>query len=220
MDNLTAQPNVLINPSPQKQFLRQGFNTKLIFIIILVGVAVVIIIIGARILIQGIKEAPTPTPQPQSTQTPQTPQTEVPSAKLILSSLKKEYKIGETIPVEIILDTGGGSADGVDIVLKFDPNTLEASSDSISLGTIFPEYPVKKVEKDGIVRITALTSLQGEGYSGLGTFARVDFKAKASGKAKVSLGFTPGSTIDSNVVGVSQGDDMLKEVQNLEVEVK
>ncbi|OGE14383.1 hypothetical protein A3F00_05180 [Candidatus Daviesbacteria bacterium RIFCSPHIGHO2_12_FULL_37_11] len=212
-------PNILINPETAIPIgIKKRFNLKYLFII-LGAVVLIEIIIGVWVFLQKNSSAGTAPGKLAENQVSTQPGDKSVNAKLSLSSVKNEFKVGEVIPVTISIDTDSQVVDGVDVVLNFDPAALEASSASITTGTIFPEYPVAKVEK-GIVRITAITSLAGVGYSGSGIFATINFKAKQKGQAKVTVDFTKGSTTDTNIVGTEFPDDMLSEVKDLEVNIK
>lgn len=227
MDNPVPAPNIFINPQEAiSANSKQRFNPKIVFITL--GV-IVVVGIGVLALSLFRKDSSGNTPSGQaapadntstSNQVNLSDQASVLNGKIILETPKIEVKAGESVPVKIKLDTGAQVADGVDVVLKFDNKLLEADSKSITTGTIFPEFPVSRVDADGTVRITAITSLQGEGFSGEGVFASVNFKAVAKGKAAIKVDFTKGSTTDTNIVGTQVADDMLSEVTNLEVNIK
>lgn len=213
-------PNVFINPPmPSSPIGKKVFNPKFIFVI-LGAVVLLEVVIGVKTLLlpsQVTKISSNATKAPVQTQN--TSSKVQSSARLTLESPQKEYKVGENIPVSIKLDTGGKSVDGVDIVLKFNPKVIEASSSSVTKGTLLPDYPVIKVE-NGVLRVTAISSLQGQSYSGSGIFATIIFKALQRGKAQLSFDFTKDATTDTNVVGAQTEGDMLQEVRNLEVNIK
>ena len=227
MDSSVPAPNILINPEGIGiSTAKRKFNLKFLYII-LAAVVILLFAAGVWSLLRKDSSGSTPSSKAESlketsvsNQANQEDLEFVPNGKIILESPKTEVKVGEAVPVTIRIDTGGQIADGVDVVLKFDNKILDAVNSSITTGTLFPDYPVSKVEKDGKVRITAITALQGEGFSGEGIFAVVNFKAKAPGKVLVKVEFTKGSTIDTNIVGTEVADDMLGEVKNLEVIVK
>lgn len=217
---MDQSPNIFINPEVNTAIVaKRIFNPKYLFIIL--GVIVTIgIVIGVKALIQRSSSISAPANQNTSTsQVAILDSNAVINAKLFFETTKTEFRVGEEVPVTVKIDTDGQIADGVDVVLKFDPKILEASSASIITGTLFPDYPVSKVQ-DGIVRITAITSLAGKGYSGSGIFAVINFKAKAKGMAFVRFEFTKGSTTDTNIVGSEFTNDMLGEVKDLEVVIK
>jgi len=220
---MTTAPNVFINPQmPVQGGRKPGFNLKYIFIILAV-VIVAEVIFGLKSFLSPAKNAAPVNVSSQPTapivKTTVSSKSEV-SGKMTLNSPQKGYKVGDTIIVSISLDTSGKSADGVDAVLHFDPKILDASASSITKGALFPDYPVTKISPDGTVRITALSSLQGQGYAGIGVLATINFKSKTAGNPKISWDFTPGATNDSNIFASGVGDDMLKTVGGLEVLVK
>ena len=208
-------PNVFINPQmPSTGGKRPGFNLKYLFVFL--GIVILAeVIFGLKTLFSSNL----PPANPSSAALPATASLES-SGKMALSSSQKEYKVGDTIAVAIAIDTSDKSADGVDAVLRFDPNVLDAEASSVTKGAIFADYPVTKISPDGVVRITALSSLQGQGFSGSGTLATLNFKAKAAGNPKLTWDFTLGATADSNIFSAGVADDMLKTVGGLEVVVK
>ncbi len=203
MDNQTANPNVFVNeieqnvPKPARKF----FSFKIIFIIL--GIIVVIeLIFGVRSLFQGSSPIPT-------------------GAKIILESAKQSAAVGEVVPVTVKIDTAKKSTDGVDLILHFDPKVLELKESDITPGTIYPDFPLRNVDQSaGIIRVSAIASLSGQGFSGEGVLVTLQFSAKASGKSAISVEFSEGQTADSNIVESGVGMDLLKEVKNLEVTIK
>ena len=218
---MDQHPNIFINPEAGiTTGTKRSFNLKYLFI--LLGVVVIVeIVIGARTLLQRSSNTAVPVNQTSSVnQTATLDSSSVINAMLTLETTKTEFKVGEEVPVSIKIDTGGQVADGVDLVLKYDPKLLQADNSSIVKGTLFPDYPVTKIEPEGTVQITAITSLVGKGYSGIGNFATINFKALSKGKAQVKVEFTKGATTDSNIVGAEVPDDMLSEVKDLEVIIR
>lgn len=206
---IAKQQTSFINPPVLQQPSGKGFNLKYVFLIF--GVVIIIeLFLGIRALLQPVK------PKEKEVALPVV--SEEASGKFTLEAPQKEYRVGELIPVSVNLNVGNKMADGADLVLKFDPNKLD-SAPSITKGSIFPEYPVVKSD-GGEVRMTAITSLGGGSFSGSGIFATIIFRAKAVGSTSVSFDFTPGSTTDSNIFGPAGYGDMLKEVGNLEVNIR
>lgn len=212
--DIPATPNVFINPpSIPSQPMKKGVP-KIIFLILGVGV-LIIVWFGVKFLAKPAQKV-----EPLNTSITTIPEGPKQAAgKMILESPQKEYRAGESIPVSVKIDTGGAFASGADVILKFDSKVLEASSASLIKGTIFAEYPVARVE-EGVVRLTGITSLSGQDFSGSGIFATIIFKGKSPGKSMISFDYTPTSTVDSNIFGPEVAGDMLKEVSNLEVIVR
>lgn len=142
-------------------------------------------------------------------------------ATIILSSAKSQYNAGEAVPVLVEVSTGGRSTEGVDLVLNFDPRLLEVSSGAAVKGEIYPEYPQIKVDPQaGVIQISGISGLSGRQFAGRGNFATINFKAKASGAANLTVNFTPGKTDDSNIVEALSGNDVLESVSDLTLTVK
>ena len=125
----------------------------------------------------------TPTPPPAGSQNP---------AFLTITPSISTLKKGETLTLTLVLDTGDFEIDTVDLVLNFDPGFLRA--ESATPGTIFPQYPIQKIE-NGKVQISAAGEIkdgQVIGFKGQGEYARIVFQAlEATDSTQVS--FAPNS---------------------------
>jgi hypothetical protein len=141
--------------------------------------------------------------------------------QLIASTQKKSFKIGEVIPVQIKVVTAGKPTDSVDVIVKYDPSILEASSSGFfELGRIYPEYPVADIDrKQGLVQLSATTPVGQNGFSGIGTLVTFNFKAKVSGQTEVSLAFQKNSTYESNLVLSNTNQDILANVINTDFNI-
>lgn len=203
MDN----QNQVIVQSPPAGGRKWSFGPKIIF-----GLIAVILIVEAVYAFRTFtKPLPSPLPRIQP----------ISGGKIVLLSPKKEYKVGETVPVAVRVVTGGHQSDGTDAVIKFDPKILEATgSANLKKGSIYPEYPLLSVDPAGLVRISGIASIGKDPFNGIGVLATVSFKAKASGKSAVTLDFTSGATDDSNIVESGTSNDLLEEVFNLELVIR
>lgn len=214
MDN----PNIFINPEANATAPTKKFNLKIIFIILGVVIAIELIF-GIRTLLQSNTSAPKQTANQTQSQT--TGQKSVIEGKISLESDKKEYKVGDSILVTIKIDTAGQTTDGTDAVLMYDPQILGTEDLSITKGTVYPDYPVAKVDTETkTIRISGITSLHSEGFSGAGVLATIKFQAKKVGKTTLSFEFSPGATNDTNIVSSKTGDDLLKEASKLSLTIK
>lgn len=191
-------------PTQEKKW---SFGPKIIF-----GLIGVILAVEA---IYAFKTFTKPLPPPPPKIQP------ISGGKIVLLSPKKEYKVGETVPVAVRVVTGGHQSGGTDVTLKYDPKILEATgAANLKKGLIYPEYPLLSVDgKTGDVRISGISGT-GASFNGIGVLATINFKAKAFGKSSVTIDFTYGATDDSNIVDSSSSQDILEEVFNLEVEIK
>ena len=220
MDIQSAEPNIFINQGTPKSFRGKLSGAKIIFIIL--GAVIVIEVIIAGVVLLRRQSSSPATSNTSTVSTPSSAsstQSSSPNGMIILEASKQEIKVGENLEVTINLDTGGKITDGTDVVLKFDTNILETTTASVKPGTIYPDYPIAKV-LDSEIRISGISSLTGGTFQGKGVLAKIIFKGKAAGKASLILDHTPGKTVDSNIVESSTGEDLLKEVKNLEVTVK
>lgn len=141
-------------------------------------------------------------------------------AKLALIADKKDFQVGETVPVNIRVFTGGYLADGVDVILKYDPDKLFADSSSIVAGNILGSYPLKVIDqKSGVVKISAISSSSGDGFNGLGNFATINFKALTAGASDLSINFSAGSTTESNIIKQNDATDILDSVNGAKINI-
>lgn len=203
MDNL----NVQIFSQPEK--VRKYFNPKIIFLIL--GVIVIIeLVYFLRSLMM-----PVSTPPPLS-------KTSVVSnvAKISLNVSKASFRVGETIPVAAVVDTGGKSISGVDLIIHFDPKVLEITQGAITRGKIMDEYPMISVDtKNGLISISGIDNLKNS-FKGIGQLALMNFRAKTVGKTDLVIDFKKGATTVSNITEDKTSKNILERVDNLEVEIK
>ena len=142
------------------------------------------------------------------------------TAKVNLISTKSEYKVNDSIPVEIQIDTGGNKISAADVVIHFDPSMLVATSSDIIRGTTFKDYPSLGVDqKAGTVTVAGISELNNN-LTGIFNLATVNFTAKAVGTTAVTIIFDPGLTTDTNLVGSGTNKDILEKVENLNLTVK
>lgn len=180
-------------------------------------------ILGLIILIEllfavWVLKAPLPSPTPPSASLPIRPKER---GEIQLLSSKKNYQVGEMIPLTIRVSTGGQPTFGTDLILRFDPKILEASSSAIKPGNIYSEYPLVNVNpKNGIISISGITRVGQTGFEGVGVLATLNLKAKKAGVTTLSVDFKPGSTADSNIIEAKTVKDILRRVQNLELVIR
>lgn len=196
---------------------RKWITPRSIFIVLAIIVAIELAL-SLRSIVKPFSTSTTSTPSTGGILNPPAVQQSNKGA-IILIADKKEVKPGDTVAVSVGVNSPQLTT-GVDMVAKFDPNLLSAIDGDIHQGTIFPRYPLAKVDPAGVVSISGISTPGTAGFSGKDIFAVVNFKALKSGVAKLTLDFTPGSTADSNIVGAQSGKDLLEEVGNLEVMVR
>lgn len=142
------------------------------------------------------------------------------AATLTLSPATANLSIGDTLTVNVTLDTQGQSIDGVDIkYLRYNPYYLQlVDADSatagtqIAAGTLMPNTLENNADtQNGKISFSQITN-GGSHYTGSGVLATLTFKALVVGTAAVTIDATPGNTTDSNVA--SNGTDVLTSVTN------
>jgi hypothetical protein len=140
--------------------------------------------------------------------------------KIVLDSARTNYAVGDSVPVVVRIVTSGRATDSTDLILKYDPNILEATSSSIANGTIYKDYVISEVDSAaGTVSVSAITPPNTEGFVGTGEFSTINFKAKKEGTTAVTVDFSKGSTTDSNIVETGVAIDILDEVYNLNLAI-
>lgn len=199
-----------LSPVPKLAF-KSWFGPKAIFLVL--GIVILVeLFIGVRSIVKSPRKAGI------SVSSQLAPVT---VAKIALVSDKSNYQKGETIPLSVRLFTGGHSIIATDAVIKYDPNVFEATgSGFFEQGDIFDDYPGFEVDsKLGIVRVSGILLNVDEGFNGTGEIATLNFKAKKDGSTKLSVDYTPSSTIDSNIIEGNTTKDILGEVMNLDLTI-
>lgn len=149
--------------------------------------------------------------------------TKSPENTISLKTPSKTLKVGGKAAVTIGVSSSRPT-DGTDIIIKYDPNLLSVVTSSpsgipVNVGSMYSAYPVNKLdEKNGRIVVSGI-STSSEGVIPLGAFGVVVFKAKAVGKTQVALDFTPGNTVDSNIIDSKTSKDILKKVENIDFDI-
>lgn len=139
-------------------------------------------------------------------------------ASITLSVPKTTFQVGEKIPVSININSVKAT-DGTDVILNYNPG-LVAVSAPVTAGTIYNDYPLNTFDNTaGKISISGISS-EPAGKVARGVLGTAVFEAKASGKAIISVDFTQGSTVDSNIIETKTAKDLLGKVGNVEVEIK
>lgn len=131
-----------------------------------------------------------------------------------------DYGVGDTIVVDVLLNTQNAPIDGVDMrYLTYDPSLLEVQDQNPSVaGVQIAPGSLMPVTMANMVNTTAGKIEFSQIVSGGSTFANnmdqvlatATFRVVASGTAAIEIDFTPGSTTDANVA--SKGKDILVSV--------
>lgn len=140
-------------------------------------------------------------------------------ANLSLVLDKKVYKRGDPVVIGVKLFTGGYTTDSTDLVIKYDPAFLEPNSEKFAeSGNIYSEYPAIQIDKEkGLVGISGITTPGSNSFQGVGSFAKLNFRALKDGQTEVSIDFEPDKTADSNVVLSGSSKDILGSVKNADI---
>ncbi len=225
MDNQPATPIVIqTNPLPSgRNWLPTGIPKsfpKIVFIVLSL-VIVTELIWGAWYILRPLpgQSIPALTKNPAALFAPARP-----TAQVILSSTNSQIKSGDSLSVDITVNTSGRVTDGTDLVIKYDPKLLSlsgAASAIFTKGSLYPEYLGQSVDsKLGIFRISGIANLGSKNnLLGQGKFGTINFNAIASGTTTISVDFKPNKTTDSNVIDRKLGQDILDKVTNLEVKI-
>lgn len=215
MDPKTApnpiSPNIHIFEDIKSSNFKNLFSEWIMSYKIIYVLLVLVIVVELGL---GLKTLLTPLPQAGQVQS-------VSDGQVILSSEKTGYKIDEEILVDIKLSTGGHTTVGTDLVLKFDPNFLEVSGDDFfESGKAYTDYPGVSVDNENSQIILSGIVLNDQaGFNGVSNFGTVMFKAKKTGRTRVSVEFTKGLTVDSNIIETVSAKDILGEVYNLDLNI-
>lgn len=210
--DLSDIPNIPTNPQVPPISSTPPSKKRLFYLII--GLALVIIVIELVWAYSVFYKSPNATIVNQVVNTQSTVNS---IATITLTSSKQTLKVGENFVVAIDVKTKR-LTDAMDLVLKYDPKVLEASSSAIT-GNLYDQYPVNKVDASlGVITVSGITSEQ-NGIIPNGVFGYLTFKAKAQGQSKISVDFTPNTTNDSNIIEAKTGKDVLSSVNNLELNI-
>lgn len=210
MENPTAKPLIYTTPLPQnpKEVIR-GLKTnlpKIIFMIL--GIIILVeVILGAKTLLSK-----------NSTQVPSIQPLQ--GGLIALTSEKSNFRPNEKFKISAKLATGGKPSDSTDLVIYYDPGQLKTSSDKITLGETYPDYPIADVDEQlGLIRISGITPPKEDGFNGIGRFAEIEFTALNLGKGEIKIEYEKGATTDSNIVASESPSDLLENVINFKYEI-
>lgn len=186
------------------------FRPKIIFIIL--GIVILTeVAYAVKVLTSSVPTAPL---LPAKTTIQKT------AGTISLTVSKTTFSLKEMVPVSIMVDTAGKAVEGVDLIVNFDPNILEATPAGLIKGKIFDEYPLMSVDsKKGLISISGISDLK-NGFTGKGQFATLNLKAKVVGKTSLTIDFKKNSTTDSNMVEDNTSQDILENVDNIIITIQ
>ncbi len=213
MDNQTAENN---NQLPKFKFLtliKSGLTRK--NILILLG----LVVLGEILWAAGVLyKTNTSTPAPKQTVSVQSKPTQIE-----LKSSQPSVKVGDKFIVSINISSDN-LTDGVDLIISYDPKllSLETTGEKkipVAVTTIYNDYPLNAVELEtGKITVSGISTGQ-DGIKPNGLFGSINFVAKAVGLTKISLEFSPGSTVDTNVIERNTGKDILEAVKDIDITI-
>lgn len=140
---------------------------------------------------------------------------------ITLSPTNTALSKGQSGKLAIDYFTGNKTIQGVDLVLKYDPNYLEFKSDNFfTAGPVFSQYPISQVDSSGLIRISAIATVSQIGFNGSGQLGTISYTAKKSGQTKLEIIFKPGDTTESNLVELQTGQEILQIVKGATIDIK
>lgn len=138
--------------------------------------------------------------------------------KFSLESKSLSYKVGTEFDVNVIFDSPKKVLDGADIVLKFNPNILNALG--ITEGTYFKLIPRKDIDnKVGSIKVTALDAAIEKPPIGKVSFGIIHFQAKKAGTSIINFEFLQGSTSKTTLVEKASSLNILGRVEGITITV-
>lgn len=140
---------------------------------------------------------------------------------LTLSPQKLDLNVGQTGTLTVDYFTGNKTIQGLDLVIKYDPTMIEFTADSFfRSGPIFTQYPIAQISPPGTLRVSAVATVSQIGFNGSGQLGSLQFTAKKPGQAKVEVVFEPDQTIESNLVELQTGTEILQLVRGTTINIK
>ena len=144
---------------------------------------------------------------------------------------------GQTFTTPVMIDTAGQDVVGADIMMQFDKSILELTDiiphpeNSVLNGFLPVDFSLNPPafakaqiialgNSDGLISFSAITPGPTQRFNGSldqsHPLAVLQFKVLKSTPTSVTIDYTPGSTIDSNLVGLGE-TDLLSFVTNMNV---
>ena len=133
------------------------------------------------------------------------------AASLRLEPELKYISIGETLELEIIMNTDGEQAAGGDVIITYDPEVVSVVD--LLPGKLFSDYPSATFDNvAGVAKLSGIVASISELFTGEGVFGRIIVQGKKAGSTELTFDFTPGSTTDSNIAVTYGSGDILAKV--------
>ncbi len=138
------------------------------------------------------------------------------NATLSLSTERELYRVGDEIPVTVLLDTDGHETAGTDLSVSFSQETLKLTS--IAPGELYSTYPVYDFNNNDGVSLVSGVVQPGETYKGNGVFATLYFEARRPGEGTVVIEHEVNNRNDSNIAS-TDGKDILGTAHSVEINI-
>lgn len=218
--DFSAKPNITKSASPEQTVAEIKKNPSGWFKknIVKVIIAVMIVAVFAELIFGGFTLF---SPSSSGKLNPLVPKiNSLSDAVISLMPDKTGYKKGDQVTIDVKLFTGGYSTDSTDLVVKFDPAFLQPAKEFAKPGSIYSEYPAVQADNaQGLIGISGITLPGRSSFSGVGTFATLYFTALQDGQTQVTVDYQQDATADSNVVLSGTTDDILKVINNAQINI-
>lgn len=130
----------------------------------------------------------------------------------------KDFKVGQAIPLKILIETAQREVLGADCLVEFNPDQAEIKD--IKGGDFFNMYPSLDVT-DGLLWLAGFsldneTKKETQNEITVGSFNLIP---KKSGELKLRFRFQPFATNDSNILEAQTNLDILGKIEDLTINV-
>ncbi len=141
---------------------------------------------------------------------------DIQAATLDISSDSTSISSGETLSVDIIVDTEGEDSAGADLVIDYDSSILDFTGDII-WHNIYPQL-VDQTYDDDQISLHGVSN-PGSYYNGTGSIVTINFDVLKDSATELTFYYLgQGNTVDTNIAsGDGLGNDLLREVSSLSI---
>lgn len=140
---------------------------------------------------------------------------QTPMGTITLVSEAETLTVGDTFDIQVLIDTADHAADGVDLILLYDPGVLEVQ-DIVDGGIYSNIRESTAVSSLGEIHFSA----DGTTFQGSGTLATITFQAVASvNNTAVKVHYNEGWTADTNIVESGTILDVLGHVNSVSLQI-
>ncbi|MCL4367076.1 cohesin domain-containing protein [Patescibacteria group bacterium] len=144
------------------------------------------------------------------------------NTEISLTTDNNLVSVGQSFQVNINLHSTQPTRQ-TNVVVSYDPDLLAIvpQNNNMPVGgnVVYERYPINRLDSRNGRIVLSGVSAETIGVVNNGPIGSINFVAKTPGTAKISLDFTPGSTIDSYVIDFKSGNNILDRVQNLTVNI-